>query len=331
MPVLDKRTRLFAGIAVGALVVVMAASGIYLATRSGGESIASEQTAAADRIGLARLLGLVASGQINGDQAAELSRMLHRQAFPDAGLAMDEIGESARATFQDAATQLLTDPDPQIRAATVAAAAPETRGDGMDKLWEMASAYGPSSGASYRYYAAIGSLTGDARTGVALERARDANPSDLRVWRLLSADYAKRDQKRQAEAAALVGEGLIQSAAGANEDAAQTLEKALPLLDEPTAKAFVLGQIGDAAAKRDDWAAAEQRYAAAVEIHAQTKDLGGAAIDMSKLARAQAQLGDKRKACATLERADKLGVESAAAQIKQICEAPVVVRVPPIR
>jgi tetratricopeptide (TPR) repeat protein len=317
-----KRVRLFAALAIGALLAAIAAGGIYLAMRGKSDAAIRAQMETQNRIDLARLLGLVASGKINGEQAVELSGLLQRQAFRNVDGAEGEPVESARATFQDAAAQLLADPDPQVRAATIAAAAAETRGEGLAELWDIANAYGPSSGAIYRYYAAIGLVTGGARTRVALERARDADPSDLRVWRLLSADYARQGQKNEAQTASLIGEGLSLAAGGAGEQASAILEKALPLLDQPRVKAFVLGQLGDGAAKRDDWAAAEKRYAAAVDIHAETGDLGGAAIDAPKLARAQAQLGDTRKACATLERARKLGVESITSQWTQMCGGP---------
>lgn len=123
---------------------------------------------------------------------------------------------------------------------------------------------------------------------------------------------------QSARGAKLVGEGLAAAANGQGDAASANLEQALPLLEQSGAKAFVLGQLGDAAAKRDDWAAAEKRYSAAVELQP-ANNTGAAAIDTAKLARAQAQQGDRRKACQTLQRAKRLGVNSAPSQIEQLC------------
>lgn len=335
---LKARIRLVTVLTVAALVVAIAAGGLYIADRDKRNTVvaASGQTAPSQS-DLNRLLELVASGQLTGDQAVELAKLLQNQAFVDvnaqsaeaaiasatpeaqtASISAQELDSNAKATFQDAAAQLLKDPDPQVRAAAIEAAAPETRASGMEKLWTIAKTDGPSSAAIYRYCGAIGSLTDDSRTRVALERARDANPNDMRLWRLLSADYAKGNDVRSARGAKLVGEGLTAAANGQGDAASANLEQALPLLEQSGAKAFVLGQLGDAAAKRDDWAAAEKRYSAAVELQA-PGNAGAAAIDTAKLARAQAQQGDRRKACQTLQRAKRLGVNSAPAQMEQMC------------
>jgi TIR domain len=336
---LKARIRLVTVLTVAALVVAIAAGGLYIADRDKRNTAAASagQQTPSSQSDLNRLLELVASGQLTGDQAVELAKLLQNQAFVDvkpqatqaalasatpeaqtASISAQELDSNAKATFQDAAAQLLKDPDPQVRAAAIEAAAPESRAAGMEKLWTIAKTNGPSSAAIYRYCGAIGSLTDDSRTRVALERARDANPNDMRLWRLLSADYAKGNDIRSARGAKLVGEGLTAAANGQGDAASANLEQALPLLEQSGAKAFVLGQLGDAAAKRDDWAAAEKRYSAAVEL--QPNNAGGAAIDTAKLARAQAQQGDRRRACQTLQRAKRLGVNSAPAQIEQMCQ-----------
>lgn len=336
---LKARIRLVTVLTVAALLVAIAAGGLYIADRDkrNAAATAPAQTAS-NQTDLNRLLELVASGKLTGDQAVELAKLLQNQAFVDVGasaaetviasatpeaqtasISAQELDSNAKATFQDAAAQLLKDPDPQVRAAAVQAAAPETRAAGMEKLWSIARANGPSAPAIYRYCGAIGSLTDDRRTRVALERARDANPNDMRLWRLLSADYAKANQVQSARGAKLVGEGLAAAANGQGDAAAANLEQALPMLEQAGAKAFVLGQLGDAAAKRDDWVAAEKRYSAAVDLQA-PNNIGAAAIDTAKLARAQAQQGDRRKACQTLQRAKRLGVNSAPSQVEQMCD-----------
>jgi tetratricopeptide (TPR) repeat protein len=291
----------------------------------------AQTTATAPRSDFAHLMELVSEGKISGEQAVELSKFLQQQAFDNVpaprsvtapapgAVSAAELEESARATFADAAAQLLQDPNPVVREATLEAARPRTRQAGIDKLWDIAKKDSPSSGAIYRYCAAIGALAQDSRTQTALERARDSNPQDRRLWRLLSVQYARNNDAKGAQGAALVGEGLSAAALGQPDQAAEALEKALPLLAAPGSKAFVLGQLGDAAAKRDDWSAAEKRYRAAVDLHAQEKNIAGVAIDAPKLARAQFQQGEQGKACATLNAARRLGVETVAGQMSQMC------------
>ncbi len=334
------RIQLVSVLTVVALAIVSVAGALYIwDARNKPAQVVS--AAPAPQSELARLLELVSQGKITGDQAVELSKLLQQQAFADiatppssapdafssapgdaqfASVSASELDQSAKATFSDAAAQLLQDPNPAIRTAALEASTPSTRQSGMDKLWTIAKEGGPSAGTIYRYCAAIGILTEDTRTQVALERARDSNPQDRRLWRLLSAEYSRKDDPKAAQGAALVGEGLSEAAQGQADQAATTLEKALPLLPSANSRAFVLGQLGDAAAKRDDWGTAEKRYRAAVDLHAQTKDVAGVAIDAPKLARAQMQQGERRKACATLNTAKRLGVDTVAGQLAQNCE-----------
>ncbi|MES1203733.1 MAG: hypothetical protein ABUS57_20035, partial [Pseudomonadota bacterium] len=176
----------------------------------------AQTTLAAPRSDFAHLMALVSQGKISGEQAVELSKLLQQQAFdgvpalrsataPAPGaVSAAELDESARATFADAAAQLLQDPNSAVREATLEAARPRTRQAGIDKLWDIAKKDSPSSGAIYRYCAAIGALAQDSRTQTALERARDSNPQDRRLWRLLSVQYARNKDAKGAQGAALV-------------------------------------------------------------------------------------------------------------------------------
>jgi tetratricopeptide (TPR) repeat protein len=310
------------------LAVFCVAGGVFIWNNTHRQAASTAQTS-----DLGRLLDLAGEGRLSGEQAVQLSARLQQRAFVDLSapasatpdepevVSSSELDESARATFSDAAAQLLQDPNPAVRAATVEASAPNTREAGLDKLWALAETDNRSSGAIYRYSGAIGVLGQNERTREALERARDANPQDRRLWRLLSVQYARDKETKAAEGAALVGEGLSAAASGASDQASATLEKALALLTQAGARAFVLGQLGDAAAKRDDWSAAEKHYRAAVDLHARSKDLAGAAIDAPKLARAQFQIGERARACATLDSARRLGVETVATQVAQMCGA----------
>ena len=308
--------------------------------------------AAPQKDSLSQLLELVSEGKITGEQAVELSKLLQQQAFADvptpaaddtksadgsasapmimadkgdgsdvqlASVSEAELNASAKSSFSDAAAQLLQDPDPEVRAAAVQAANPQKRKEGLDKLWAMAAKDGPSSAAIYRYCASLGVVINDPRASTALERARDLNPQDRRLWRMLSFSYDKQHNADAARGAALVGDGLEKSATGKDDDAAQTFEKALPLLKDSGTKAFVLGQLGDVAAKRDDWSAAEQKYKAAVDLHTRSNDVAGIAVDAPKLARAQQQQGDAAKACETLKKAQAQGADTVQAQADQTC------------
>jgi hypothetical protein len=201
----------------------------------------------------------------------------------------------------------------------VQAALPRTRAVALEKLWSAAKTSSRSAGAIYRYVGALGSLAGDARTRMALERAREADSADRQVWFLLSYDYAKAGESAAAEGAALVGEGLEADADERDDQARMLLERALPLIKQPSARAFVLSHLGDGAAARDDWATAEQRYRAAIDLREKLKDNGNRAIDAPKLARAQVQQGEQAQACATLQRARKAGIDTLAAQIARLC------------
>jgi tetratricopeptide (TPR) repeat protein len=305
------------------------------------------------RDSLSQLLELVNQGKITGEQAVELSKLLQQQAFADipvpspepvtevpvnateptmggeepadaeiASVTALEVNENAKSSFADATALLLQDPDPEVRMAAVQASNPATRQAGMDKLWTIANRGGPSSAAIWRYCAALGVVTNDERAPVALERARDLNPQDRRLWKMLSFSYDKQNKTDAARGAALVGAGLEKSAAGDDAQAAQTLEKALPLLPSVESKAFVLGQLGDVAAKRDDWDAAEAKYKAAIDLHVRAKDVAGIAVDAPKLARAQQLQGNTRAACTTLRKAQQQGAETVKSQADQACAPP---------
>ena len=306
---------------------------------------------------LSQLLELVNEGKITGDQAVQLSKLLQQQAFADvptpasapaadaaanaapattlaadssgaaaapdtaqvASVSDAELTDSAKSSFADAAALLLQDPDPEVRLAAVKAAKPDTRKEGLDQLWAIANKGGPSSSAILRYCASIGLVTDDPRAPDAIERARDLNPNDRRLWRMLSVSYRRQNKTEAAQGAALVGEGLAQAAQNNDAASTATLEKALPLLPSAEGRAYVLGRLGDAAAKRDDWSTAEGHYKQAVDLHTRQKNVAGLEVDAPKLARAEAQQGDQKKACETLKQAQARGADTVKAQADQTC------------
>ncbi len=302
---------------------------------------------------LSQLLELVNQGKITGDQAVELAKLLQQQAFADippppaeqptagaapadsetkataalsepgaaelASISAAQLSDNAKSTFADAAAILLQDPDPEVRMAALKAASPATRQAGMDRLWELAETGSASSPAIWRYCAALGIVTNDPRTEKALERAREGNPQDQRIWKMLGFAYRQQNNLEAARAAALVGDGLEKASSGDDQAAMTQLEQAASLLPAADAKGFVLSQVGDLAAKNNDWRAAEQKYKAAVDIAARAKNIGGIAVSAPKLARAQAQQGDARAACRTLRRAEQQGADTVKTQADEAC------------
>lgn len=250
---------------------------------------------------------------------------------PNAGVAMErslatpapvvsdaDARAAAQGAFYSATAQLLQDPDPRVREAVVQASAPATREQGLNALWELAKEDGASAAAIYRMCGALMHAVGDSRAPLALERARALNPQDKALWRLLSNAYQRSENYDAAAAAALVGQGLELAAAGEREAAAETLQRALPMVGEES-RGFVLGQLGDAAAARGDWAAAERSYQLAVTLHGRRGDAGALSVDASKLARAQLEQGDADEACATLREAAAGGASVSEAEMAEAC------------
>ena len=347
-----KRARLGARIrlvsilmAVAACVVI--AAGVVFITSTRTSAPASAPVAAAPPVDpLVQLLKLVDEGKISGEEAVRLAELLQKQAFadvpeatvpgagaapsfaarlsPDASAAVEAASTgfdaAARETFAEAAAQLLQDPDPRVRAAVLTASRPQTRANGMQTLWALAVEGGPTSAAIYRACGALMAAVNDPLARDALEKAQKLNPQDKRIWRMLSVAYAREQRGRDAAGAALVGDGLDAAAQGKREEAARTLESALPYVDQkPDSKAFVLGQLGDAAAARSDWNTAEARYKEAVRLHSLVRDPGAMAVEAAKLARAHLAQGHAREACKTLEKARDAGAVVATQEMDAAC------------
>lgn len=264
-----------------------------------------------------QLMAQVSRVSLPGEAAAEVAHALRAQVV--AAAAPATLAEAAGDTFEDAAAALLQTPDAGARAAIVQAAYPQTRDAGLETLWAQAQRNGPSAAALYRAFGAVAVAAGAPDARAALERARDANPQDRRVWRMLAFAYARGGEDEAARGARLVADGLEAGAAGDADAAAAALQRALAVLKRPQARAFVLGQLGDDAAKRDDWDAAEARYRQAVAVRGEIKDFGGLAIDAAKLARAQVQQGEAEAACASLRQAAARGAETAPGQVAEAC------------
>lgn len=299
---------------------------------------------------LAELLRLVDEGKITGEQAVRLAELLQQQAFsdaaapapapaspstgtgaaaraslaPEAAAAVEtaSVGfdAAARETYAEAVVQLIQDPDARVRAAVLKASRPQSRDEGLQELLAIAGEDGPAASAIYRASGALLSAIGDPRARDVLENAQRLNPQDKRIWGLLSVVYGRDRRLLDAAGAALVGEGLDAAAQGKRDDAVRTLEIALPFVArDAESKAFVLGQLGDAAAARNDWDVAERRYAEAVRLHGASKDSGALAVEAAKLARAHLAQGEARDACRTLRKAQEAGAAVAEPEMNAAC------------
>lgn len=242
------------------------------------------------------------NGAVGGDEALELARMLSQDAFADP----DAIA-AARAAFADAAATLLQDPDKRVRAAVLQAASPGGRKQGLEAMSRIARDGGASAAPLWRATGALMLEDGDDRAVLALENARTLNPQDKIMWRMLGFAYARAGREREATGAALVAEGLDAAAGNRWTIAVVKFENALALASDAQTRGFVLGQIGDAEAARENWAGAEKSYRAALSLHGAQKNIAAISLESSKLARAQLKQGEALRACATLDAARAQG------------------------
>lgn len=293
----------------------------------------------------AQLLDLLNQGKLTPEQAIELARLLEAGALGEAeqetaaleapaGAApapMDaapgaqsratlgeaapiaevatvtqaEFDADARETYRLAVAELLRSPDPEIRRATMQLSDPARRDAAMQTLWAKAADGGPQAAAIYRVCGAVGEANNHPLGVRALDRARTLNPEDSRVWRMSSYALRRENRVQEAEGAALVGAGLQAQATGNTEVAEQRFEAALPRLQAADSQAFVQSTLGDAAARRNDWSVATQRYGAALELREQAPAQGATQepaalalqVDASKLVRALDRSGRTQEAC----------------------------------
>jgi tetratricopeptide (TPR) repeat protein len=330
------RIRVVSILGVVAALMAIAASAYVLSGRNG----VREAAPVTRQDQLAQLLDLVAKGQITGDQAIELARLLEGDAFKDVAtepsqadatpatetlvadaprVTRPDAVTAARASFADAAATLLQDPDPRVRTAVLKVGQPATRRDGLEEMWAIAREGGASAAPIWRACGALMLATGDDRAARALENARALNPQDKALWRMLSFAYTKQGRPREAAGAAFVGAGLDAASSSDWMKASARLERALPLMPDAQTRSFVLGQLGDAAAADENWQAAETRYRAALGVHGEQKNIAGISMDASKLARAQLKQGEEARACATLRRARQQGATVTEEELRATC------------
>jgi tetratricopeptide (TPR) repeat protein len=281
----------------------------------------------------ARLFELAREGEISGAEAIVLARFVRTSALgadatlsnpltADETVTRAELEFSAGASLESAAAALLQHPDARVREAVLDASAASERARAIETLLELAREGGASSPTIWRACGALMIVGGDDRAVRTLERARALNPQDKALWRMLSYGHAAKGRSRDATGASLVAAGLEAAAASDWINATLRFERALPFIADVQARAFVLGQLGDAAAAREDWPAAERQYRAALSLHGRQRDLAAISLESAKLARAQMKQGEDRRACGTLTRARQQGAAIAESELLQACAAP---------
>jgi tetratricopeptide (TPR) repeat protein len=266
-----------------------------------------------------------------GPDPASRARQLEQSAFADLPTPSeavradpDHVGfaamaDSARAAFSDAAATLLQDPDPALRAVLSALADPTTRSQGLEALWTLGQGDAPIAPVALRAAAAVMTPFGDRRAGIAIERANEHNPQDVHLWRLSSYLLAEANRPGEAKGAAIIARALDHAAAGARAEAAATLMLALPLIERPGARAFVLGHLGDYAAETDDLRTALNHYREAVGLLERSGQDGALSLEASKLARIYLALGDPEAACASLRNARSAGASLSPEALAEAC------------
>lgn len=247
------------------------------------------------------LLARVTAEPLDGTGAAALAGMLAGDAFgPEPSVAAE--------AFAPAAAQLLQAPEDPLRLALLEAVPNASRTSGLEHLAEHgATATGAMAAAVWRAHGAL-SADADANAAIrSLERALETHPQEIATWRLLAELQQGLGRSGPARGAGGVADGLELAAQGDLDAAQARWREALPRLRARTTRAFVLGQLGDAAAERRDFAEAEARYREALKLSTAAKDVAALSVDASKLARVLQAVGRAGEACRTLEAATEAG------------------------
>jgi tetratricopeptide (TPR) repeat protein len=242
-----------------------------------------------------------------------------------------EFDAAARETARQGFAELVAHPDPVVRNAAVQLRNPATLDQGMQTLWAYAAAHpGPTQATIYRVCGAVGEANNHPLGVQALERARNLNPQNSDTWRMLSFGLRRENKTAEAQASALVGDGLQAETDGRSQVAEQRLQQALPNLQSAEGRAFVEGRLGDVAAKRQDWDTAARRYESAFRVREQQQARASGAsgappraatinVDAQKLVRALDRSGRTNEACEAVERAQKAGVDDPDVEVSQRC------------
>ncbi len=336
---LGARIRLVSLLTVIALVVGIAAGGRYLFAPPEPDL-------------RAQLLQLLAEGTLTPEQAIQLAELLEADSLgtqqaslggedaasmaPAPGAASSEPNRSdaqgsgsgvqlasvseaefdsaARDTYRRAFLALSQHGDPQVRLAVAQMAQPEARDAAMQTMWTYARNHpdDPLTDEIYLLCGAVGERNNNPLGQQALEISATLTPQDAGVWQMLSRSYRRVNRAGEAEAAALVSEGVEAQETGQVGDAEAHLQRALPNLSAPALRAPVESRLGEIAETRGDWNLAsarfEQAYALREQAAAQQPAAAGADVieaDAQQLVRALDRAGRTQEACDRLRQAQE--------------------------
>lgn len=327
------RVRIVSVLTVIALVIGIAAGGRYL--------INPPQPQVTQEDLRAELLRLLAEGRLTPEQAIQLAQILESGALGAQEQASRSVGDSpapsassevemgsvqqasvseedfdaaARQTYLQAFQAVSRHPDAQVRLAAAQMAQPDARAAAMQTLWQYAQAHpdDPMVSDIYLLCGSVGEANADPLGQRALEVSTNLAPRDPGVWRMLSRSYNRTNRSAEAQAAAVVSEGVEAQNQGNEAEAEQRLQEALPNLSSPTLRAPVVSQLGQIAETRNDYTSASARYAEAYRLREQTvrgQPTAGARLaleaDAQQLVRALDRSGRTREACERLRQAQE--------------------------
>jgi len=328
------RVRIVSVLTVIALVIGIAAGGRYLLDPPQPEVTQEDLRA--------ELLRLLAEGRLTPEQAIQLAEILESGALGEqqaslrsdgapsapsastvesmdaeaqlASVSEAEFTAAAREAYRQAFLAVSRHPDAQIRLAAVQMAQPNARAAAMQTLWQYAQTHpeDPLIDEIYLLCASVGEANGDLLGQRALEIATSLSPRDPTVWRMLSRSYNRTGQSAEAEAAAIVSEGVEAQNAGDTATAEQRLQQALPRISAPALRAPVVSQLGQIAETREDFTTASAYYTQAYRLRERSagdQPAAGAQIaleaDAQQLVRALDRSGRTRDACERLRQAQE--------------------------
>ncbi|MBL8542895.1 MAG: toll/interleukin-1 receptor domain-containing protein [Hyphomonadaceae bacterium] len=330
------RVRLVSILTVIALVVGIAVGGRYLLNPP-----QQHQVTEADL--RAELLRLLAEGRLTPEQAIQLAQILEsgslgtQQASLEApssaapGASADvaasrsagaetasiseaEFDTTARDTYRRAFLALAQHPAAEVRLAVAQMAVPASRDGAMQTMWAYAQAHpeDPLRDDIYLLCGSVGEANDNPLGQRALEQATSLAPRDPAVWRMLSRSYQRTDRSGEAQAAALVSQGVEAQNQGQAAEAEQALQQALPNLSAPELRAPVVSELGSIAEERGDYTSASARFAQAYQLREQTAEQTPnsaaaqvIAADAQQLVRALDRSGRTREACERLRQAQE--------------------------
>jgi hypothetical protein len=336
-----KRRRLMSRIRIVSLLTVVAA---IVAIAAGLNSYINEPPPPPTDT-RAELLRLLEQGTLTPEQAIQLAQILEsgalgeptqvaanetESAAPGAGgnaairstrdaqlvsVTEGEFDAAARETFREASSQLMRHPDAGVRQAVLDMADDGKRDAAMRTLWTYARSDAADEQTRLRIYklcGAVGETNDDPLGQQALEIVASVEPEDADAWRMLSRSYRRTNNSRGAEGAALVSQGVEAQQQGETANAERAYQRALPNLQNPSARAAVESELGTIAEQRNDWTTATQRHASAYRLREAAQNSTPAPVaqatlqaDASRLTRALDRSGRTEEACAQLRQAQE--------------------------